>query len=1059
MGRATACPGTMRKRARRGQDGKGRSVVAHLKRGMKLIFAGLFVLLVAALLLVARLGYGPVAIDGLAPWMEQRIAARIPGATATLHDPVLAWTGGRPGFELRIRALDLSLDGDADLRSSRLRIAIDLRGRPREIEIGRLEGEVTRLAAASGPGVTDLDLAARRLPAPLNGALDRLVRAFPHQMTIAEVHLALVDTESHVLAELRKARFEARRAAHGLTLEASADLAATGGKVASITLSADLRRKGAKSVELTLADARLSRLGDAVPAMPWLGGIALPLDVAIAGEADAGGRLTHARLHITAGAGNLRLAPYYPEPVTIDGGRVDLSYGGDPPIITVDALSVAFAGTGLELAGGIGLGPAGLASLELEGGFGPLQVRDLVRYWPRGLGEGGRSWIDDNLQSGVIDGARVALDLPALAQEGAAFPADALRLDFRFSGLLGHYLRPMPPLRAASGSGRLSAADLVLRFDEGRIAGMPIAGSTVRLTGFDESGTDTGIIDLRMLGPLPDILRLIDSPPLGYATAFGIAPDMIAGSAAVTARITLPLLKDARLDDVDLDLEAMVDDLAIPDVLAGHALDAGHLQMRVDRHGLAARGRARFADIPLRLVWQERFDAGTEPSSRYEIAADLTADDLATFGLGVADYFTGVAAVDLRLNGNGARIAGGALSLDLSRARLELAALDWRKASGAPATFHAALDFTDPDRIIVRKAAFVAGLDRIAGGLSFDSARGVLAAADFAQVRLGATEGAFRYQREDAGSVRIAFSGPRFDARGMLSGLDLGTLGQGGDTAPLSLRFHADRVLALADELFEDVAIEAERDRDRWQRLTMRAHLAEDGAIALDLGPEAEEGARAFRLEAGDAGRAFRALGIFDQAEGGRLAVEAQLLGAGPDLRVEGRARLEKVRVVRSKAFRVAGDPEAMSRLDAYIGKSGLHFDSMELPFRVADGVIDIDNAVASGAKLGLTMEGQIDDRFDQVNVNGLIVPAYWLNSALGKLPLIGGIFSGGKGGGLFAFAYRIKGATDDPTIEVSAMSGILPGIMRQPFTGSKGKLDKLPESEEKAAPEPPPGG
>ncbi len=1048
----------MRKRASYGQDGKGRRVVAHLKRGMKLVFAGFFVVSMAAFVLVVRLAYGPIAIGGLAPWMEQRIAARIPGAAVRIQDPVLAWRGWPDGFEVRLPALDLEVGGKGSLRLSRLRIALDLFGKARAVEIGRLEGEADWPRTVP-QGTADRALAAGQLPAPLNKALDRLVRAMPHRLTIATAHLVLRDDAMHALVEIRNARFAAHRAGRRLALEAHAELAATGARIAAITLVADFRRKGTKSVELTLADARPSRLGEAMPAMAALGGIDLPLDITIAGVADAEGRLTRARLHVTAGAGGLRLAPYYPEPVAIDGGEADLVYDGDRRTVIVDALKVGFAGTALQLAGDLGLGPEGPARLRLDGGFGPLSVRDLVAYWPRTLADGGRDWIDANLQSGRIDGAEVTLDLPALAQKGAAFPANGFHLDFRFSGLLGHYLRPMPPLRDASGSGRLSMADLVLRFEDGMIAGMPIAGSTVRLAGFDAPGTDTGIIDLRLDGPLPGILRLIDYPPLGYATAFGLAPDMIAGTVAVSARITLPLLKEARLDDVDLDLEAGIDDLAIPDIVAGRALEGGRLDMRVDRHGLEATGRARLAGIPLRVAWHERFDAGTGPASRYEIRADLAPDDLVALGLDTADHFAGVARLDLRLTGNGARLEAGALSLDLSRARLRFTRLAWQKVSGAPAAVHAALDFTDPARIRLRRIVFAAGDDRIAGSLSLDVANGALLAADFDRFRLGATDGAIRYERDGAGGERLAFSGPQIDARGLLESFDIGRGRPSAALSPLSLAIDAGTVYALAGERFDAVHVAGTRGRDGWQRLETRARFAGDGDLVLEFLPDGEASTRRFRLEADDAGRAFRALGLFDQAEGGRLEVEAVLAGHGEDLRVDGTARVEDVRLVRSDDVEIEGDAETKSRLDAFLGGSGLHFDRILLPFRLAGGTIDIEGARASGPKLGVTLEGQIDDRLERISVNGLIVPAYWLNSALGRLPLVGGIFSGGKGGGLFAFAYRIKGTTDDPEIRVSTLTGLLPGILRRPFTGAKGKLETLPEGDKTAVPEPPPGG
>jgi len=69
------------------------------------------------------------------------------------------------------------------------------------------------------------------------------------------------------------------------------------------------------------------------------------------------------------------------------------------------------------------------------------------------------------------------------------------------------------------------------------------------------------------------------------------------------------------------------------------------------------------------------------------------------------------------------------------------------------------------------------------------------------------------------------------------------------------------------------------------------------------------------------------------------------------------------------------------------------------------------------------------------VDIAGTVVPAYALNSALGRLPVIGGIFSGGeKGGGVFAANFTMSGSTADPKVAVNPLSALTPGIFRNVF-------------------------
>ena len=62
-------------------------------------------------------------------------------------------------------------------------------------------------------------------------------------------------------------------------------------------------------------------------------------------------------------------------------------------------------------------------------------------------------------------------------------------------------------------------------------------------------------------------------------------------------------------------------------------------------------------------------------------------------------------------------------------------------------------------------------------------------------------------------------------------------------------------------------------------------------------------------------------------------------------------------------------------------------------------------------------------------------MPAYAINSALGHIPVLGDIFTGGeKGGGVFAVNYSMSGPASKPTVTVNPLSALAPGIFRNVF-------------------------
>ncbi len=142
-----------------------------------------------------------------------------------------------------------------------------------------------------------------------------------------------------------------------------------------------------------------------------------------------------------------------------------------------------------------------------------------------------------------------------------------------------------------------------------------------------------------------------------------------------------------------------------------------------------------------------------------------------------------------------------------------------------------------------------------------------------------------------------------------------------------------------------------------------------------------------------------------------------------------------------------------ISGLDEYLESGAIDLDVIDLPFELENNLLDISNMKANGPTFGMTMEGQIDANSGKININGVIVPAYGINSLLGKIPLLGGLFSGGEGKGLFGVTYRVKGLTDDPEVNISRLSGIAPGFLRLLFEGKKGKVADVEEEAPKPEP------
>jgi len=70
-----------------------------------------------------------------------------------------------------------------------------------------------------------------------------------------------------------------------------------------------------------------------------------------------------------------------------------------------------------------------------------------------------------------------------------------------------------------------------------------------------------------------------------------------------------------------------------------------------------------------------------------------------------------------------------------------------------------------------------------------------------------------------------------------------------------------------------------------------------------------------------------------------------------------------------------------------------------------------------------MTAKGHVDLNTEQADLEGTIVPALFLQLVAGNIPLLGGLFSAEKGGGLFAARYTLRGPLADPAVFVNPLS------------------------------------
>ncbi len=220
----------------------------------------------------------------------------------------------------------------------------------------------------------------------------------------------------------------------------------------------------------------------------------------------------------------------------------------------------------------------------------------------------------------------------------------------------------------------------------------------------------------------------------------------------------------------------------------------------------------------------------------------------------------------------------------------------------------------------------------------------------------------------------------------------------------------------------------------REAELRARAGSRQGGAVEAVLTPR-RDGSRHLLATAEDAGALLAALGATTAIDGGLLSLDAAYAGDAPGAVLRGTAELDGFAVRDAPVLgKLLQAVTLFGLVEALQGGSGLAFTRAVVPFALGREELRIEDARAFSASLGLTVRGRVQREPVVLDLEGTIVPAYLLNTALGNLPVLGRLFSPERGGGLFAATFRAQGPAEEAQVSVNPLAALTPGFLRGLF-------------------------
>jgi hypothetical protein len=678
---------------------------------------------------------------------------------------------------------------------------------------------------------------------------------------------------------------------------------------------------------------------------------------------------------------------------------------------------------------------------------GILSPQELIDIWPVKFADGARRWIDRAIIEGKVDS--LTFDTVFGLNEEDKLAEQSLTIDYTVKESAVQYISTMTPMTNAKGTARIADNSLIFKLESGNIGPVRLLPSQIEMPRLRPKGGDM-IITANAAGQASDLLALINQKPFQYADKYGIDPSQIEGSGAVTLSITRPLLEFFERDRIQYAASGDFSNIRTPFSLGEHQFQNGDVSMTVDKTALRVKGEANIGPWRTNVELEEVFDEGLTPT-KYRFYGPMDHTTLDQLGLGLREFFDGTLNMDVSAHGSGVNINSASITADLVDTEISLGEY-WNKPRNEAGRFTASLTRgeggTDVQSFEVQAPDL---LMKGSLGLTPSYALKFLSLDTIKIADL--LDGALQVQPDESReALSASFSGEK---------LDLSTLvDQSFETRTSSfdvpVMFTANVNELILDPVFptQEASLLYSHDGVAVTGLRLSAESS-DGPVSVNMQTDQANSERRVNVSLPDAAKAAKAFLGLDSLEKGKLILTGTLPLPGEDGAYQGTAIIEEFTLKEAPIMAQLLSLGSLTGLFNTLSGEGLYFERFEAPFQLKGGLLTIRDARVYGPALGMTGAGDINLNERDVDFDGALVPSYTANSLLGDIPLLGDIFVGKEGEGVFALNYNVTGPFDATQISVNPLSALTPGFLRGIFRKQRDEISEVLPSESNTAEEP----
>jgi hypothetical protein len=1067
-----------------------------LKYTVKTLVATMAIFTLAIMLFFWRVSNGPVELDGDSPFLRNALVRLNVGENVSFEKSILTWRSGEESptdsssFEIRflnIEIEDPETSTQLNIPQAGVQFSIPALFRgvvaPTFAEFSGLEINLMLPREAwSGQGFDqDAFIEAMRLyldefnnSPNLVSRLTKQVLSPPsalnstgylQQFSLSNTAINVTDEISGDVWQIPDAHLDIKRIDEGLSLllEGAFDFENENDIPLHLSVQYNMAQEKA-TTQLRFSNFVPTNVAGEVEGLAALSTLNIPISGIVNFTIDGSFELPVFDFEVDFGEGVINPADLFAKPVQIDEAMLIGQFIAAEDEISIESLHLMFAGAELDGEGFIS-NFRDQPDVTFTAEVANMDLMDLQTYWPKDVVVGARTWIVRNLTGGRMTDGTLNFDVRPEMWALDELPAESFYFDFNIVDSSAHYIKPMPQVTDVVGKASLNFQRFLLSIESAVVEDVAVKDAELTFANIAHKGEALAHFEIPVSGKVEDMLHLMDYQPFGYPTRYGIKENSVTGDAQGHLILDFPLIKVVKISDITIDFKSDIENLTIAKLSDNFSLTEGAMNMALTDNGINATGNILLNGMDFEAQWTEDFDKTVEFPTTYIIEGDVENDEWEKLYLPFQPYVEETARANLTLYAKASKLDNGVGSFDLGANKVQFAPLGWLKEAGEQASADFTIKFAENGAFNVNDIAFKSEQLNSDLQLSYDGALTsrlyieelTMADMDFS--------GLFEWDYENA-LYQVSIRGDRFNAVPLMD-IILGPTEEGeeADLPDFNLAGSMDNVAMYNDAILHEASVLAGYLDNEVIDFGYMAKMGEDKNLSIIIASAEDLSApQRLTLTTNDAGQSLRALDFFTSGDQGDLFIDAQMTKMEKGYSLMGIIRAEKFTVANSTAFSELLKEKEFAKAQEELEENGLSFETFESDFEQYDDVLKFMAGSAKGPTIGVTLDGYVDQKFDEVSLDGTIIPAYGLNSLLSNIPLIGTIIAGGKGEGVFAATYSMTGTVDDPVVSINPLMALAPGILRKIFgaIGDAGgdaptAREEAEQTEEQAAVVPPP--